>query len=148
MKLQIEILLIIASLNIAVTLVFTLANLGVIPGVTYIYQNNTVITGQTMEETFNGTQTADTWASGQTALNPLNLYGNLNLLAMVTSFFGTIRLLIDGFPALLDWIKFTFISDATGMLVFDAFAWGIRGLFGLMIFLFAIEFISNRNVTD
>jgi hypothetical protein len=148
MKLQMEILIFIACLNIAVTLIFSLANLGAIPGVTYVYQNNTLITGQNLEQTFNGTNTANTWASGQTALNPLNLYGNLNLLGMVTAFFGTIRLLIDGFPALLDWMKFTFITDATGQLVFDAFAWTLRGIEGLLVFLFAVEFISGRNTTD
>jgi hypothetical protein len=144
-----EILLFMVCLNLAVTVIFTLGNAGAIPGIIYIYQTNTVLTGQQLEQTFNGTSVANNWAGGQTAANPFNIYGTLNVLGMVTTFFGTIRLLIDGFPALLDWFGTTFLaSSPDGMAAWRVITWALRGLEGLMIFLFAVEFISGRNTTD
>jgi hypothetical protein len=120
----------------------------VLYGTTVTYQNGTTISGTDLQNTYsNGTSYASGWVSGQTAFNPLNLYGVLNLLGTVSAILQNVQLLIIGFPTFLDWIRNTFIQDATGQAAFLIIETALIGIEGLLGFLWFIEFVSGRNTT-
>ena len=59
-----------------------------------------------------------------------------------------IKWIVDGFPTLLEYIKDSYVTEASGRLAFDVIANALRAVYALLISVFLIEFISGRNVSD
>lgn len=80
---------------------------------------------------------------GDTSWNPLgDVWTAYNYIQ------STFRYLIDGFPTMLDWIRDSYITDPSGVTVFNVFAWVLRGIYALLMITFFIEFISGRIFSD
>jgi hypothetical protein len=138
-RLQFQILLFIACLNIAVGMVMALG----LPGSAYFGSTNSTGSSGDYEERFNASKTAEQWSATSYGIPVIgDIFGGLYF------FFNNVRFLIDGFPTLLTWIKDCYIVDVAGRIAFDVVANGLRAVFAIMMAVFMIELITGRYMND
>lgn len=138
MRIQYKILLFMLCLNLASYLVFALA----LPGSSYVsHAESSGVTPRSVETQFDPHQIAEGWSA-----QPTFLIGDV-----VSAFMFFVRnfmLLIDGFPSLLNWISYTFITDASGQAAFAVIALTLRAVFAFLACTMLIEFIGGRIMSD
>lgn len=102
------------------------------------------MTPEEYEQHFNATAMAKGWSSTPFSGIPLigDIFAGFNFL------WQNIQYLVDGFPTLLNWIKDSFITDASGRLAFDVLANVIRAIYALLFSVFVIEYIGGRIISD
>lgn len=135
MRLQFHALVFIFCLNLAVTLVtaLNLPGAGIIPA-------TTEITTQTPD--------SDPSAIVQEWTPPSGIFIVGDIISGLNFLWRYVRMLIDGFPALIESIGMAVIPDASGQVAFSIIAWALRGVFYLLMSIFIIEFISGRVLVD
>lgn len=138
MKVQWEILLFLFCLNLAFGLAIQLN----VPGTLYVRAAYAGYTNATeYEEHFNATAIADNWKSGP--FSGIPMIGDI--FAGVFFLWQNIQYLVDGFPAMLNYIDMTFITNADGHAAFFIITNALRAVYALMMVMFIIEFISGRD---
>jgi len=139
-KTQVRILIFMACLNLSVGLVVGLQ----LAGTEFVQAGNHTISAEEYEEHFNATDVAEGWKSSPFSGIPIigDIFSGLNFL------WSNFQYLIDGFPIFLQWISDTYILDAETQAALNYVIWALRGLYAIMITIFAIEFISGRVLTD
>jgi len=139
MKVQFEILLFIACLNLATGMIVALA----LPGTEYVQATNPSNSSD-YESHFNATETAENW--GATPFSGIPVIGDI--FSGFQFLFRNFQYLIDGFPMLLTWISDSFIVDASAKTAFFVITNVMRALFAVLMSVFVIEFISGRYATE
>lgn len=139
MKIQFQILLFIACLNLATGMIVALA----LPGTEYVHAANPTNSSE-YESHFNATETAENWRATPFSGIPIigDIFSGFHFL------WRNLQYLIDGFPMLLTWLSDTFIVDASAKNAFVIIANVMRALFAVLMSVFVIEFISGRYATD
>lgn len=138
MRLQFQILLFIACLNLATGMVIALG----LPGTDYVQAQNPSNASE-YEEHFNATEIAEGW--GATPYSGIPIVGDI--FTGFHFFFRNIQYLLDGFPMFLTWISDTYIIDATAKTSFSIIANVLRAIFAILMTMLLIEFISGRYFT-
>jgi len=139
MKIQFQILLFIACLNLATGMIIALA----LPGTEYVQASNPSNSSE-YEEHFNATDIAEDW--GSTPFSGIPVIGDI--FSGLQFLFRNFRYLIDGFPMLLTWMSDTYIIDASAKTAFFIITNVMRGIYAILMSIFVIEFISGRYMTD
>lgn len=139
MRVQMQILLFMACLNLSTGLAIALA----VPGTAYVQATNPSNVSE-YESHFNASEVAESW--GATPFSGIPVIGDI--FSGFQFLWRNIQYLIDGFPMLLQWISDTFIVDATAKTAFAVIMNVMRALFAISISIFAIEFISGRYMTE
>jgi hypothetical protein len=143
-KLQFQILLYIMCLNLAVGLIFALANAGVpIAGTEYVQPTNPG-NATDYESTFNATEIGKGWGSTPFMGIPVigDIFGGFQFLLT------HIQFLIDGFPTFLMWIGDSYITDAQGRMAFTIIADALRAVYAVLMAFWFIEYIGGRFFAD
>jgi hypothetical protein len=114
-----------------------------LPGTGYV-ATGPAVNATDYEAHFNGTAIAKGWSGTPFSGIPIigDIFSGLGFL------WQNIQYIVDGLPMFLNWIKDTYITDATAKLAFDVIAGAIRAIYALLIAIFAIEFISGRYMSD
>ena len=139
MRVQFQILIFIACLNLATGMAIALA----LPGTEYVQASNPSNVSD-YEEYFNATEVAESWES--TPFSGIPIVGDI--FSGFQFLFRNIQYLIDGFPMLLTWMSDTFIVDASAKTAFTIITNVLRAVYAITIFVFVIEFISGRQLTE
>ena len=139
MRVQMQILIFLACLNLSTGLAIALA----VPGTEYVQAENPSNVSD-YETHFNATEVAEAW--GATPFSGIPVIGDI--FSGFQFMFRNIQYLIDGFPMLLQWISDTFIVDATAKTAFTIIMNVMRALFAITMSIFVIEFISGRYMTE
>jgi len=137
MRMQYKILMFILCLNLASYLVIALG----LPGYSYVSYGGGDISATGIEEQFNPQNIASGWNVETTFLIG-------DVISAFNFFVRNFMLLIDGFPALLDWFAHTFITDAAGQAAFNVIAMALRAVFAVLMTTLLIEFIGGRIMSD
>jgi len=140
MKIQFEILLFIACLNLATGMILALS----LAGTENVAVNQPPISAEDYESHFNASETASGWDTNIITGIPIigDIFSGFNFL------FSNAQYLIDGFPTLLTWIGDNYIIDQSGRDAFNYIAWALRGVYAILMSILVIEFISGRYMTD
>lgn len=139
MKIQIQILVFIACLNLATGLVFVLQ----LPGAGDVLGQNPSNATEYGSH-WNATEVAEGW--GATPFSGIPVIGDI--FSGLSFLWRVLPYLIDGFPQFITWLGDTYIRDKATQLVFNIIANVIRAIFAIMMGLFVVEFISGRIMTE
>lgn len=139
MKVQFQILIFIACLNLATGMVIALG----LPGTEYVQATSPSNVSE-YEDYFNATAVAESWES--TPFSGIPIVGDI--FSGFQFLFRNIQYLIDGFPMLLNWMSDTFIVDASAKTAFAIIINVLRAVYAITMFVFVIEFISGRYMTE
>lgn len=140
MRVQWEILLFLFCLNLAFGVIIMLNA----PGTLYVKAAYEGVTPEEYEAHFNSTAIASSWSGTPFSGIPMigDIFAGFNFL------WQNIKYLIDGFPAMLNYIDATFITSADGHLAFAIVTNAVRAVYALLTSIFLIEFISGRIISD
>lgn len=140
MRVQWEIMLFIICLNLSIGAVIALE----VPGTEYVKAAYNGMTIDEYETNFNATELAIGWQSSPFSGIPMvgDIFAGFNFL------WQNIAYLVDGFPALLNYLDYTFITTEEGHLAFLIIQMILRALYAILVSMFVIEFISGRVHTD
>jgi hypothetical protein len=134
-----ELLIGIFIINLTVGVVMGLA----LPGTGYV-ANGPPVNATDYEQHFNGTAIAKGWSGTPFSGIPIigDIFSGLGFL------WQNVQYIVDGLPMFLNWIKNSYITDASAQLAFDVIANAIRAIYAFLIAMLAIEFISGRYFTE
>lgn len=140
MRVQYELLLWIFIINLTVGLVIILA----FPGTEYVSPSGTGVNATDYEAHFNSSEIIRGWGATPFSGIPVigDIFSGFNFLVQDFGY------LIDGLPTLLTYLRNTYITDSTGMTVFDIIANTLRAVYALLMCVFLIEFFSGRIFSD
>lgn len=115
-----------------------------VPGTVYVKAAYNGMSAEEYEQTYNATQIATGWESSPFSGIPMigDIFAGFNFL------WQNIQYMVDGFPILLNYFDYTFITDETGHLAFLTVTNALRALYAVLFSMFLIEFISGRIWTD
>lgn len=137
MKIQFQIMLFMICLNLATGMAMELGNLGAVP--LGDVQATNPGNSSDYESHFNATEVAKKWTWTDYGVPILG-----DIFSAFDIVFRTIEYVIAGFPLFLMWIGETFIVDATALLAYNIVVGTLSALFYILMFFYAIEFISGR----
>lgn len=138
MKTQFQIMLFVICLNLATGMIVELGGLGAIPGTEYM-QPTMPSNASDYESHFNATEVAEKWTWTNYGIPILG-----DIFAAFEFAFRAIEYVIAGFPLFLMWMGNTFIVDATALLAYNIIVGVLCAIFYILMFFYAIEFISGR----
>jgi hypothetical protein len=142
MKTQMLFLLIVACINVSLFIASNLTTTTgepLIAGMGYTSPLNSSSTIADFESRINATSAFENWQDTQDSG-----YFNIgDVFSGLSQFWATFRFLIDGIPALFDYMG-SFIPVASSG--FTYVAWGFRILTGIMFVTLVIEFVSGREL--
>jgi len=120
-----------------------LGSLGVIPGMGYTQQLNATGTTEQYAERFNATTIMVIWKPPTINIPIIgDVFGGLMF------FFTQILFIIAGFPIWIVSLGQAYITDATGLLVWNVIAGTISAIFGIYMSWFIIQLITGRVLND
>lgn len=140
MRIQYQILLFLACLNLSIGMVIALA----LPGTVYHQPASFGGNVTEYEQRFNATDVAEKWKA--TPFTGIPVVGDI--FSGFYLFFSQIRFLIDGFPTLLTWISDAYITSEAGRTAFTVIANALRAVFALVLAFFVVEFITGRVLSE
>ena len=143
MKIESGILIFILILNLSVLLVTDLGRLGVVPGVGNTQQLNATGTRDDYEDRFNATNIIRTWEPPT-----INIPIVGDVFGALMFFFDQITFIVAGFPIFLWDLGAVYITDATGLLVWQAISGTIAAVFVIYMSWFIIQLISGRVMNE
>lgn len=139
MKTESGLLIFVLILNLSVMLVTDLGRLGVIPGATRVQQLNATGTTDDYTERFNATYIIREW-------NPpaidIPIVGDI--VGALAFMFDQIQFIIIGFPIFLWDLGAVYITDSTGLAVWQAISGTIAAVFAIYMSWFIIQLITGR----
>lgn len=115
-----------------------------VPGTVYVKAAYNGMSADEYEQTFNATQIATGWESSPFSGIPMigDIFAGFNFL------WQNIAYMVDGFPALLNYFDYTFITTSDGHVAFLIIENMLRAVYAILFVMFLIEFISGRIFTD
>jgi len=140
LKVQWSILLFIICLNLATGLCISLS----VPGSEYVQASLPGGNASDYESHFNSTDIVDSWQDN--IIRSIPILGDI--FSGVAFLFRNIQYLIDGFPTFLNWISDTYLVDAGSKTAFAVISNALRAMYVILMAVFAIEFLSGRNITE
>jgi len=125
--------------NLATGLVIALE----FPGTSYITSSGAGLDSQDAIDRFDPSQIYD-WSSNPFSGIPLigDIFAAFNYIIDLFPY------LFDGLPMLLNFISSSYITSGDGQTAFLIIEYTLRAVYGLLITVFLIEFISGRIFTD
>jgi hypothetical protein len=127
-------------LNLTTDLAFSLH----IAGTQNVHGLNPTASSTDYQKQFNATQVAKGWRSNPLMSIPLigDIYSAFQFLTQ------NLPYLVGGFHLLLVWISDTYITDFGAKVAFGYIIDRFDAIYGILIFIFFIEFIGGRYMTD
>lgn len=115
-----------------------------VPATEYVSPVSPTVNSTEYESHFNATEVAEGWKA--TPFSGVPVIGDV--FAGFNFFWQMMGYMADGLPTLLDWICYSFITDANGQIAFWILANAIRAIQAALVVTFLIEFFSGRVITD
>jgi hypothetical protein len=136
-----ELLLGLFLINLSIGVVMGLA----LPGTAVVHAGGPIANATQYEQQFNSSKITS-WGGNGNPLQGIPVIGDIfgGFLYLTSN----IQFLIDGLPQLLNFIKDSYITDASGKVAFDVIANALRAIYAFLICLFLIEFLSGRYFTE
>ena len=139
MRVQFQILIFVACLNLATGMVIELS----LPGTEYVQPSNPSNVTE-YQEHFNATEVAESWES--TPFSGIPIVGDI--FSGFQFMFRNVQYLIAGFPMFLSWIGSSFITDPLALTAYNTIIAVLYAVFCITMSVFVIEFISGRYMTE
>lgn len=139
MRIQFQILIFVACLNLATGLVIELN----LPGTEYVMATNPSNVTEYPEH-FNATEVAESWES--TPFSGIPIVGDI--FSGFQFLLRGLQYLIAGFPMFLSWMGDAFIVDSTALFAYNTIIAVLYAVFSITMAIFVIEFISGRYMTE
>jgi len=140
MKVQFAILMFIVCLNLSIGMILSLR----LAGTEYVMATTPSSNATDYEGHFNATEIADRWRA--TPLSGIPIIGDI--FSAFNFLFQNIQYLLDGFPMFLNWIGDTYLTDPSARLAFSYIVNALRGVYAVLMAIFAIEYVGGRYFTD
>lgn len=145
MRIESTILIFVLILNLSVLMVTNLGRLGVIPGAgpSGVQQLNATGTTEQFEERFNATYIIRQWEPPTVSIPIVgDVFGGLMFL------WDQITFIVAGFPIFLWDLGAVYITDATGLFVWQVISGTLAVIFSIYMSWFVIQLITGRVINE